>query len=234
MKIYAHRGESALFPENSRTAIKNCDDSQMHGVEIDLYQAGDEFVVFHDRWLTRILGIQKRVVDLTAENLTQIAGRDGQPLPNLKWIIQTFAQSKLEINLELKFITNISQFVQTLKALCANYEFPISRLFISSFNHSYLAQINVLWPEIKLSMLMATLPISIKEQLPKFELYSINFDMNCISAELIKSCQQLGYQVMVYTVDHEIEIEWLFNLGVDAIFSNDPRQANKIINNLNS
>jgi len=234
MKVFAHRGESALFPENSRSAIQNCIDSEMFGVEIDLYQAENNFVVFHDRWLTRILGIQKRVTELTSENLSQIAGRDGLPIPDLEWVINTLAKSNLMLNIELKNIQCIDTFMGKLELFCKKYHFPVTRLLISSFNHNYLAQISRIRADLKLSLLTATHPIKVENQLPEFELYSVNLDMDCISAELIAAYKKLNYKVMVFTVDDDAEIKWLLEQGVDGIFSNDPRQACKIINNLGS
>ena len=104
MWVFAHRGESAIYPENSRDAIAACDSSEMDGIEVDLYQAGDRFVVFHDRWRMRVLGLQKKVTDLTSEELERIVGRDDKPLPDLAWLLKTAKDKELTLNIELKNI----------------------------------------------------------------------------------------------------------------------------------
>lgn len=231
MWVFAHRGESAIYPENSQTAIEVCDNSEMYGIEIDLYQCEDNFVVFHDRWLTRILNIQKTTTSLTPKDLEEIQHRDGKPLPTLQWLIQSLANKGLVLNIELKNIQSSAQFVEQLKAYCAEFQFPHDALVISSFRHDFLQQISELWPEVKLGLLLATHPCPEQDFLPNFPIYSIHLDMDCISTQLIQRCHHLKHKVFVYTVDIEAEIIWLKNSKVDGIFANDPRAAYKTINN---
>jgi len=53
MLIFAHRGASADAPENTLLAIEQALIQQADGIEIDVYQLGDELVVIHDRWVSR-------------------------------------------------------------------------------------------------------------------------------------------------------------------------------------
>ena len=229
MKVFAHRGESALYPENSRAAIAACDPSKMAGIELDLYQIEQEFVVFHDRWLTRILGIQKRTADLTQDELQRLIGRDDQPLPTLRWVLETHKDNSLELNLELKEISDIPYFSKTLYALCVEIGFDLGRILVSAFNHQYLQIMSQLAPGVRLGMLLASHPIDAKQSLLPFPLYSVHLDMSCISAALIQAYKALGLQVFVFTVDHELEIDWLIDAGADGIFANSPSDAFKII-----
>lgn len=232
MWVFAHRGESAIYPENSRDAIAACDSSEMDGIEVDLYQAGDRFVVFHDRWMMRVLGLQKKITDLTPEELERIVGRDDKPLPDLAWLLKTTKDKELTLNIELKNIQDVALFHKQLSQLILELSFDVSRLLISAFDHTYLLQLSNLEPKLKLGLLTSSIPLDVAYLIPNFEIYSVHLDMNCISADLIQKLKKRGVKVFVFTVDQESEIDWLLNQQVDAIFANDPRQAYKIINNL--
>ncbi|MDC2889483.1 glycerophosphodiester phosphodiesterase [Psychrosphaera algicola] len=225
MKVFAHRGESAIYPENSQTAIQQCSRDGMDGIEIDLYQTvDDQFVVFHDRWMTRILGLNKRTVDLTASDLAQLNGKDDKPLPTLAWTLAALANSGLILNIELKNIHNIELFYRQLLEGCEQSQFDLNLIIISSFNHQYLADFAKLSSFIKLGLLLGTHPAGDDLLLPDFPIYSVHLDMDNISEALIRRYQQLGVHIYVFTVDQEEEIDWLYEMNVDGIFANNPRQ----------
>lgn len=225
MKVFAHRGESAIYPENSQTAIQQCSRDGMDGIEIDLYQTiDDQFVVFHDRWMTRILGLNKRTVELTAADLEQLNGKDDKPLPTLAWTLATLANSGLVLNIELKNVNNIELFYQQLLDGCKLSQFDLNLIIISSFNHQYLADFAKQSTFIKLGLLVGTHPAADDILLPEFPIYSVHLDMDNISEGLIRRYQQLGVHIYVFTVDQEEEIDWLFKMKVDGIFANNPRQ----------
>ncbi len=225
MKIFAHRGESALHPENSRTAIRQCNDEQMDGLEIDIFETDNDFVVFHDRWLTRLLNIDRHVTSLTEYDLSVIKGNDNEPLPNLEWLIAHCAQFSFTLNIEIKYLKSLTRFEKVLVELCERFDFSLDRLIISSFNHHYLKRIGKELPAIKLGLLLAINPIDIKSLTSQLKLFSVHLDMDCLTAELIKEIKTLGLEVYVFTVDHFEEVNWLYNQGVNGIFANNPRQA---------
>lgn len=232
MMVFAHRGESALHPENSRVAIRHCNDDMMHGVEIDIFETENDFVVFHDRWLTRLLNIDKHVTQLSDYDLQTIQGNDGEPLPTLSWLIEYCAQFEFVLNIEIKYLKSIKRFERELSRLCSEFNFDRSRLIISSFNHHYLKDISEHLPDLKLGLLLAVNPINIESLLNDFALYSVHLDMDCLNLKLVHAIQAQGLKVFVFTVDHAEEIKWLYNNGIDGLFANHPRQAFNIIEQL--
>ncbi len=232
MMVFAHRGESALHPENSRVAIRHCNDDMMHGVEIDVFETKNDFVVFHDRWLTRLLNIDKHVTQLSDYDLQTIQGNDGEPLPTLSWLIEYCSQFEFVLNIEIKYLKSIKRFEQELSRLCREFNFDRSRLIISSFNHHYLKDISEHLPDLKLGLLLAVNPINIESLLKDFALYSVHLDMDCLNLKLVHAIQAQGLKVFVFTVDHAEEIKWLYDNGIDGLFANHPRQAFNIIEQL--
>lgn len=235
MKVFAHRGESAIFPENSQTAIAACHHHDMDGIEIDIYQTDDDqFVVYHDRWMTRILGLNKKTIELTYDDLQQLLGKDDKPIPTLDWTIQTLSQSGLMLNIELKYVRDIELFYRQLLSSCQSSQFDINQLIISSFNHQYLAEFAQLSSFIKIGYLLGTHPAEADALEPSFPIYSVHLDMDCLSAQLVQRFKQLGYPVFVFTVDQSEELLWLQEIGVDGVFSNNPKQVFTLLNNASS
>lgn len=234
MKVFAHRGMSAYYPENSRSAIAQCHHDAMSGIEIDVFQANDEFVIAHDRWLTRTIGIHKKAIQLNKQELSEILAKDGQPIATLPWVIETIKDNQLEVNLELKNIANIELFYQEFIRLLTLHQVSIDRFIVSSFNHNYLLDLHKLNAKLKLGLLLSTHPVDVSHYLQHFDIYSVHLDMDCISAQLINDVKKAGYQVFVFTVDNECEINWLLENGVNGIFANDPVNAGKVIKNFNN
>lgn len=89
-KEYAHRGlHSKSVPENSLRAFENAVDFGL-GIELDIQLSSDkEVVVFHDFTLNRVANVDKRVLDLTAEELGKLSlCGQGDGVPTLKQVLE--------------------------------------------------------------------------------------------------------------------------------------------------
>ncbi len=232
MKVFAHRGISALYPENSRTAISACKDKAFHGIEVDLFQAEQKFFVVHDPWLSRLFGINKKVTECSDEEITQLVCQDHQAIPTLEWLISELAEQELTLNIELKTIQNVELFINQLADYVVKYDFDESKLLISSFNHPYLQTISRLKPNWKIGLLLAHHPLDIKTYLNQMPIHSLHLCIDAISSQLIEEAKQNSTEIYVYTVDQFIDINFLHSSKVDGIFANHPEQAYKIVNKL--
>lgn len=232
MKIFAHRGVSAIYPENSKTALRACKAQPFFGVEVDLFQAGEDFFIVHDPWLSRLFGLNKKVSTMDEREVRTLQCKDGESIPNLEWLIREFAQTNLTINIEIKEVQSIERFASRLQAHCQQYQFNQDRLLISSFTHPYLQELNQLQPSWALGLLLAHHPLDVTEYLTKLPIKSLHLDIAALSAPLLQSLIDSDIEVFVYTVDEAIDIEFLFRHGVDGIFANHPIEAQKIVNKL--
>ena len=72
MKIYAHRGIFGLYPENSKSAIREAFNKGFN-VEIDIRFTKDKkIVVIHDRNLARLCGVNVNVENLCSTKIAKI------------------------------------------------------------------------------------------------------------------------------------------------------------------
>ena len=79
--LYAHRGlhsDDSRYPENSLIAFRLAREAG-YGVELDVQLTADkQVVVFHDDTLLRMCGVNRRVDELTYEELQQLTLLDSQ------------------------------------------------------------------------------------------------------------------------------------------------------------
>ena len=73
MKVFAHRGFSGLYPENTMLAFEKALEVGADGVELDVHLTKDgKLVVIHDEALARTTGYPGLISDYTLEALTKI------------------------------------------------------------------------------------------------------------------------------------------------------------------
>ncbi len=89
-KEYAHRGlHTKSVPENSLRAFQGAVDKGL-GIELDIQLSKDgQVVVFHDLTLNRVAGVDGKVMDYTAEELSKMS-LNGQTdgIPTLKQVLE--------------------------------------------------------------------------------------------------------------------------------------------------
>ena len=70
MNIYAHRGFSGKYPENTILAFKKCLDMDIYGIELDVHRTKDgKIVVIHDEKVDRTFNGHGFVKDFTLRKL---------------------------------------------------------------------------------------------------------------------------------------------------------------------
>jgi len=84
MKIIAHRGASLKFRENSIDALLFAAKIGAYAVECDLRQTKDkQYVIFHDKNLMRMAGVDLNVADITLPEMKQHLQNAGYDLLTL-------------------------------------------------------------------------------------------------------------------------------------------------------
>lgn len=70
--LFAHRGISADFPENSREAIEQAKIMKFKGLEIDIRKTADnQFILFHDENCRRLIGLDEDIFNMTMAQLRE-------------------------------------------------------------------------------------------------------------------------------------------------------------------
>ena len=164
MKIWAHRGCSQLYPENTLLAFeKAMNVKNLTGVELDIQLTRDgEIVVIHDEKVDRTTDGFGYVRDYTLKELKQLhifAGRgaDTERIPTMKEVIELLLprmkNDGFMINIELKTsVFNYPGIEEKIVALVDEMGVK-DNIVYSSFWAESLVNIHALEPTAKLGVL---------------------------------------------------------------------------------
>jgi len=107
LTIVAHRGASALAPENTMAAFSEALDLGVDVIETDIRATSDgHLILFHDDNLARLTGTPQKIADLDRAALRQIVVRHDpthgvQRIPSLHDLLR-FAAGRARVLLDLK------------------------------------------------------------------------------------------------------------------------------------
>jgi glycerophosphoryl diester phosphodiesterase len=224
MLIFAHRGASAIEPENTLKSIQSAIDVDVYGIEIDIYEVDNKLIVIHDRWLERTTSGSGLITQHSFKNLRQLDAGKGQKIPTLDEVFSIIPHNCV-LNIELKGVSDIKLLLRSIDQATLIYGIDIKQLILSSFNHQQLHNIATQRPDLAIGALTASLPLEYAKFATTLNAYSVHISIDAVNQFFVNDAHQRGLKVYVYTVDKLEDISMLKNLGVDGIFSNNPKQA---------
>lgn len=227
--IFAHRGFSALYPENTMPAFQKAAETGAEGIELDVQLTKDhEVVVIHDETVNRTTDGAGYVKDFTLSQLKKLnaghkkTGFQNVTIPSLREVLEWLTTNELICNIELK--NNVFPYKgMEDKVIHLINEYGLSeRIILSSFNHHSLMLCRRLAPDIETAPL-----ISLKMPQPWVYASSIGAQgyhpkYATLSDYILKQSLAKGVRVRPYTVNKEKQMRRLFQLGCTAFFTDDP------------
>ncbi len=103
MLIFAHRGASAVEPENTIAAFSAACTAKSDGVEFDIHHVDGQLLVIHDRYLERTTSGNGLLHQYNFSQLRQLDAGKGEVIPTLFEVLAVVS-SQGTINIELKGI----------------------------------------------------------------------------------------------------------------------------------
>lgn len=172
VKLWAHRGCSYRYPENTLAAFQAaCELKGLQGIELDIQLSKDgEIVVFHDETLDRLMDQTGQLQDYTVDELKGMHFKDwegaGMEIPKLEEVLQLlqpYLQKKqLLLNIELKNgrVAYPGMEEKVLK-LVKKYD-VLPYIVFSSFNGESILQIRELEPQGRVAILQKDMTDAIR------------------------------------------------------------------------
>jgi glycerophosphoryl diester phosphodiesterase len=233
--IYAHRGASGHYPENTMEAFHGALRQRADGIELDVQLSQDEeAVVIHDHRLERTTDGRGSVQDFTLDELRQFhAGKPfGQRfsearIPSLADVLQELALTPLRFNIELKNLFVPQPGLEEKVVTLVRKHRLTRRTVISSFNFDSLRRIKQLNPRQKTGLLYMGPLRRPWEVAIRYEADQLHVPNEELTPSLVKQAKANGLQVMVWTVDDPERIRECRRMGVDGIITNYPLRARK-------
>ena len=230
--IAAHRGANAIAPENTLLAMKR---SVGHCafIEIDVQLSSDGVaIVMHDKTLDRTTNINQleiyqdrypyNVSDFTFDELLLLDFGKGEKLLTLKKALKFIKDNALYLNIEIKDVKDnfsdkkiVSTVLEEIRDLGVE-----SQILISSFRAEYLSLVKSLSPSIATAFLAYdSNHDDLIEYLNNLDVDAYHINKKLVNKDLIDKLRAEDFFVNVYVVNDKKEQKKLFNMGVNAVFS---------------
>jgi glycerophosphoryl diester phosphodiesterase len=232
-QVFAHRGYSAKAPENSMAAFQLAWDVKADGIELDVHLSKDgQVVVIHDETLERTTSGRGFVVEHTVQELKRYSNGSWfslkyaeETIPTLREVLEWLESTGMVINIELK--NNRIAYRGLEEKVIAEIERVglEKRVILSSFNHESLKHLHAFRPHYSLAALYDFLLFKPWKYAKALGVSAVHPDYRSVTEKMVAKCRQAGIAVRPYTVDRGKDLKRMFALGVDAVFTNEPRRA---------
>lgn len=221
MRLVAHRGASALAPENTVLAVRRAAELGADLVEVDVHLSADRrLVVHHDA--ARTLPGGERVVlrDRDAAELTAI-DVGGQPMPLLADVLAAATQTMIGVYVELKADATADALAELLATIP-----PAARpdMICGSFDPTLVGRLHERLPQVPRSVLFAS--TGVEEMVRTCRTVQATYAHPCqrpVLASAIAALHAAGLAVMTPHSNDPAELRRFRDAGADVIASDDPR-----------
>ena len=224
MKVFAHRGASGDFPENTKSAILEALKVGVDGIEVDIQSSLDDYMLIHDSWLDRTTSGKGRVSNFTAHELSKLDAGNGEKIPTLQQLFD-WNNNKSLLNIELKHAFELERFVAQLERNIEANKISKANILVSSFDHHQLQWLKSKLPWLKIGALTSSIPINYAKFASDLNAYSVHADKTFINKAFADDAKKRGLKIYAYTVDREQDIALMIEYGIDGIFTNYPART---------
>jgi len=219
MKIIAHRGLSAQYPENTLLAFRKAIEAGADGIETDLRLTLDnEIILFHDRNIKKHTGINTKPESLSLLALKEFDIGRGEVIPTLNEFLE-LVEGKVTLILEIKY--NPETYKRLCEILIPQIENKLEWVEVSCFEDRVLEYICTLNPKVKLHKLIKDASVleanGMEEKYDYIEYFDINVKLHKLALEkgLIER-----RKVIFWTVDKE-DLTKEIESGLNGVMKND-------------
>lgn len=218
MEIIAHRGASAIAPENTLKAIKKAIKHLADGVEVDLRVSKDKhIIIYHNKRLKGLKKIKASIRRKTLKQLKNFKIKGTEPIPTLKQVLRlTPKESKnFAWHLEIKN-RNV---IPLLPELVSKYQ---NKIIFSSFRLADLLKLKKILPHSRTALLKRKfrkkkILRALQNNIKELHLYHKEID-DKTSGWLEKH----GVTVRAWVVNDKKTLEKMKKYGVKGIITNRP------------
>lgn len=233
IKMIAHRGLSAIAPENTVASIKAACDAGYYGVEYDVQLTSDGvWVVSHDDNLKRMTGqnikiAETELIDLEKivyNNGANIEKYDGIVIPTLDEVLAVISNYDIVSVIEIK--TETDDKVEELLELVKQYKLT-KKVRIISFNAEPLKKVKKLNAKIPTSYLTHKVDESVIELCKNNGFDAVSFNKSKCDESSVKLIIDAGLTPQCWTVDEMKDFEKFAGYGVEYFTSNRLLPAEK-------
>jgi glycerophosphoryl diester phosphodiesterase len=225
----AHRGASALAPENTIAAFEKAVELGADVIELDLHMSQDgELVVIHDDTLDRTTDGSGPVRERSLGELMRLdAGRwfgegfAGQRIPRLDEVLDRFA-GKVPLALEIKAGSTFFPGIEEKVISALRERAAIDHAAVASFDHYALRRLKEIEPTIRTAALLVGRPVSLSALAGPAKADGLALEASFVTKTEVEACRAAGLQLVVWVVNDPAQMRHFIRLGVDGIITDRP------------
>lgn len=231
MEIFAHRGASAYYPENTMLSFEKAIEMGCTGIETDVQMTKDGvLVLMHDERVDRTTGEIGYVKEFTFNEIRKLnAGYYKHfkfcQIPTAEELLELGKEKGILINFELKTYHPVADHIEDkLVQLIYKYEMQ-NNVIISSFFQEPLLRCRQLDSTIRLALLTTSpVKISCLSSLGIHIVHPIYY-----LTSFIVQLKQNHFNVNVFTVNKKRQMKKFMKLNVDGLITDMPDVASQVI-----
>ncbi|MFC5559036.1 glycerophosphodiester phosphodiesterase [Ureibacillus thermophilus] len=237
MQIFAHRGYSSKYPENTLAAFEAAAKLDITGVELDVHLTKDrQVVVIHDEKINRTSNGKGFVKDMTLKELRQFDFGSwfnkkfrGEKIPTLAEVLDLLKNTSHKINIELKSDKIIYPGLEELVLREAENFRLKDRVIISSFDHEAVKRMVELAPDIESAPLFSYSILNMKGYRTLVPAKAFHVAYRAVARRPVLEAIKAGIPVRVYTINNKEQVDILRHLGVEGIITDCPEEMNEML-----
>lgn len=236
ISITAHRGSSIKAPENSIASVKQAILDGADYAEIDVMTTLDDRVVlFHDPTLKRIDRTNRRISDMTLEEVREVDNGShfntefrNERIPTLEEVMK-LAKGKIKLNIELKTINQEDELPKAVAIIIKKYNME-DQVVVSSMDYNAIERVSIYNPAVKIGYIMS---LGFGD-FTKLNVDFVSVEYQMLSKKLVYAMSALDKEVHVWTINDKNQAINAIRLKVDNIITDSVETIESAINDAKS
>ncbi len=252
--VFAHRGGSRRWPENTMLAFQNAADLGVDALELDIHSTADgEIVVIHDPFVDRVTNGTGAVQNFTLAELQQLdagywwsedgghsypfRGR-GLTIPTLAEVFTTFPHYWINIDIKQSDPPIVEPFVEMIRAYGMTQQVCVGSFHTQTVNQFRQACPEVATaaslPEAEQMLLLSKLGLGAfyRGRAQAMQLPEVEMRLRVVTPAFIQVAHSHGVAVHVWTVNDISQMRRLIEMGVDGLMTDYPDLLLKLLGRL--
>lgn len=251
-RLLAHRGMPLEFPENTITSFENAIKFGVDVLETDTHLTKDnQFIISHDADISRVSNGKGLIMDYTVEELKKFdvgyhfttdmgktyPYRDkGITFMTVDEVLERFPSQKFNIDLKDNNPSQVKLWAELIKKYDAS-----NRILTASQYTQNLDEVREYYPEMATSFSAGEVfKFYVSNKFGRLKSRKFSGDalqipvrlgpFHLIKPKFIETAHKFDYKIHVWTINEEEEMKILLKLGVDGIFTDNPRILKAVLN----
>ena len=229
-KNIAHRGFSALFPENTMLAFEEALKAGCDGIEFDVHLTADkQIAIIHDETIDRTTNGKGVVKEMTAQQLRTFDAGKGERIPTLDEYLDLVARLDIVSNIELKNSLFRYEGIEEIVVAKVREHGLSERVIFSSFNHYSILECKRVAPEIRCGFLTGGRPIDAGAYTKQHGIEYLHPGYYALTDSTIAEIHSHGIAINTYTVNDPKEMGRLVSFNVAGVITDNPALLKEVL-----